>query len=181
MTTATTSGGVTVDVQDLTQRVHDMYTDVALRPAAGYHFELGRDLAGRLGYRPDLLDRVPAPAVDSFAGVGCPFQLADLQPGERVLDLGSGSGMDIFVAAALVGPHGRVVGRDFTDAQLHSADQLRDEGGFDNVSLSKGPIESLPLDDASFDVVISNGVVNLSARSSRSSPKPPGWCALVVA
>jgi SAM-dependent methyltransferase len=163
MTSLNTSA---VDVIDLTRQVREMYTAVALQPEGDYHFELGRDLAERLGYAPELLDQVPAPAVDSFAGVGNPFQLADLTAGERVLDLGSGSGMDVFAAAVQVGPHGHVVGRDFTPSQLEKAERLRVEAGFGQVELSEGPIEHLPFADDSFDVVISNGVVNLSAEKT---------------
>jgi arsenite methyltransferase len=158
-----TNPPATVDVTDLTRQVREMYTDVARHPEGAFHFEIGRGLAERLGYEPELLDAVPAEALDSFAGVGHPVGLADLAQGERVLDLGSGSGTDIFAAAVRVGPEGSVVGRDFTQAQLSKAEHLRVRDGFANVELSDGPIEALPFDDGSFDVVISNGVVNLSA------------------
>lgn len=163
----TVSDSHTVDAVDLTRQVREMYTDVADRPDGEYHFELGRDLAERLGYDPRLLDRIPAAAIESFAGVGDPFQLAEIAPGESVLDLGSGSGMDVFAAAVQVGAGGHVVGRDFTDAQLEKAERLRAQFGFDQVEFSKGPIEDLAFEDGSFDVVISNGVVNLSADKAR--------------
>lgn len=170
MTTMTSSSHTTtptVDVADLTSQVVQMYTDVAERPQGDYHFELGRDLAERLGYEPGVLDQIPTQAIESFAGVGNPFQLAGLVPGERVLDLGSGSGMDVFAAAVQVGPHGQVTGRDFTGPQLRKAERLRDASGFAQVAFSEGRIEELPFADESFDLVISNGVVNLSAEKRR--------------
>src|SRR5688572_31796669 len=108
---------VTVDRAELQAKVKDMYTAVAENPHGDFHFEMGRAMAERLGYSPDDLNRVPLEAIDSFAGVGHFFQLAGLHPGEHVVDLGSGSGMDAFVAALAVGPNGRVVGVDMTDAQ----------------------------------------------------------------
>lgn len=152
----------TIDVSDLTRRVKDMYDAVATRPHDTYHFEMGRDLAERLGYPAEELDRIPPGAVESFAGVGYFFDLAGLTPGEAVIDLGSGSGMDAFVAALEVAPTGRVVGVDMTEAQLAKAEQLRAGAGFSTVEFTAGRIEELPYPDASFDVVISNGVVNLS-------------------
>lgn len=152
----------TVDVEDLTRRVKDMYDAVATRPDGTYHFEMGRDLAERLGYPAGLLDRVPAGAVESFAGVGYFFDLAGLTSGEAVIDLGSGSGMDAFVAALEVGTAGRVAGVDMTEAQLAKAERLRSSAGFPNVEFTAGRIEELPYPDTSFDVVISNGVVNLA-------------------
>ena len=148
-----------VDGERLEAAVKDMYRDVA-RGDAELHFEIGRGLAEHLGYEPGLLDAIPAEAVASFAGVGHHLDLATLQPGEAVLDLGSGSGTDIFCAAVLVGESGRVVGVDMTDAQLAKAGRLRE--GFPQVELVESRIEALPFDDASFDVVISNGVINLS-------------------
>lgn len=152
----------TIDVADLTRRVKDMYHAVATRPDGTYHFEMGRELAERLGYPADVLDRVPPGAVESFAGVGYFFDLADLAGGEAVIDLGSGSGMDAFVAALEVGATGRVVGVDMTEAQLAKAEQLRASAGFSIVEFTAGRIEELPYPDASFDVAISNGVVNLA-------------------
>jgi arsenite methyltransferase len=153
----------TVDTQLLETKVKDMYRLVAENPQGPYHFEMGRPLAERLGYSPASLDNVPAGALESFAGVGFFFDLADLQPGERVLDLGSGSGTDAFVAATLVGPQGRVTGVDFTPEQLEKARRLAREAGVDHVEFLEGRIEHPPVEDASVDCVISNGVVNLSA------------------
>ena len=127
----------------------------------------GRGVAEHLGYPRELLDAIPAEAVASFAGVGHHLDLAALRPGEAVLDLGSGSGTDIFCAAVLVGGSGRVVGVDMTDAQLAKAARLRDRAGLAQVELYEGRIEELPFPDASFDLVMSNGVVNLSPRKGR--------------
>jgi ubiquinone/menaquinone biosynthesis C-methylase UbiE len=150
-----------LDEGELAARVQDMYTAVAEEPAGSYHFELGRDLAERLGYPAADLDAVPPEAVESFAGVGYVFDLAALTPGERVLDLGSGSGMDAFVAGLGVGDDGRVIGIDMTAAQLAKAERLGAAAGFANVTFTLGRVEALPFDDKSFDVVISNGVINL--------------------
>jgi arsenite methyltransferase len=151
-----------VDTRELQAKVRDMYRHVAEEPHGTYHFEMGRPLADRLGYTSDVLDRIPAGAVESFAGVGYFFDLADLREGERVLDLGSGSGMDVFYAAQLVGTLGRIIGIDFTPEQLAKARRLAADTGVDQVDFREGRIESPPAEDESFDCVISNGVINLS-------------------
>jgi SAM-dependent methyltransferase len=139
-----------------------MYEQVARHPDADFHFETGRALAERLGYSPADLDRIPAPAIDSFAGVGHFGDLGALEPGEAVLDLGSGSGMDSFLAALAVGPDGKVVGVDMTEQQLAKARRLAAEAGLDSVEFREGYIEDPPVDPEAFDCVISNGVINLS-------------------
>lgn len=151
-----------IDTDELLRQVTDMYRAVAETPDEPFHFETGRALAERLGYAPDDLDRIPAGAIDSFAGVGYFFDLADLRTGERVLDLGSGSGMDAFVASLAVGTQGQVIGLDMTEAQLEKAERLRTQHGIDHVSFQRGRIERLPFEDGRFDVVISNGVINLA-------------------
>jgi arsenite methyltransferase len=156
-----------VDAQELEAKVKDMYRHVAEQPHADYHFEMGRPLAERLGYPGDVLDRIPEGATESFAGVGYFFDLAELGEGERVIDLGSGSGMDVFFAALQVGATGRVVGVDFTVEQLAKADGLASRANFTQVELREGRIESLPAEDADFDCVISNGVINLSPDKER--------------
>jgi arsenite methyltransferase len=152
----------TVDARELESKVKDMYRAVADHPEGRYHFELGRSLAERLGYPGDVLDEIPEGAVESFAGVGYFFDLAELCEGENVIDLGSGSGMDVFFAAHRVGRGGHVVGVDFTTEQLDKARRLAEEGGWDQVEFREGRIERLPADDESFDCAISNGVINLA-------------------
>jgi arsenite methyltransferase len=152
----------TVDTAELESKVKDMYRDVAVRPHGTYHFETGRALAERLGYPVDLLDQLPAGAIESFAGVGYFLDLADLHAGQTVLDLGSGSGMDAFAAARLVGPTGRVIGVDFTAEQLVKARRLGAAAGLGQVEFHEGRIENPPADDRSIDCVISNGVINLA-------------------
>jgi SAM-dependent methyltransferase len=159
--------GSTVDVDALETKVKAMYRQVAEQPHGGFHFELGETVAARAGYDAARLAAVPAAAVESFAGVGHFFDLAALTAGDVVVDLGSGSGMDAFYAASLVGPTGRVIGVDFTTEQLDKARRIAGESGFENVEFREGRIERLPLDDASVDCVISNGVINLCPDKSR--------------
>ena len=156
-----------VDRQELERRVQEIYRSVAREPHAPQHFETGRELALRLGYPEDLLATVPDSALASFAGVGYHLDLAVLTPGDRVLDLGSGSGTDVFCAAGTVGVGGRVVGVDFTDAQVDKATSLAKSESIANVEFVTAGIDDLPFEDASFDVVISNGVVNLSPVKQR--------------
>jgi arsenite methyltransferase len=158
---------VTVDTKELEQKVQEMYRAVATEPHGDYHFELGRSLAERLGYPGDVLDALPDRAIESFAGVGYFFDLADLQPGEVVVDLGSGSGMDVFFACTRVGPQGRVNGVDFTSEQLSKAQTLAVVAGFDQAKFRAGRIETPPVEDESADCVISNGVINLSPEKDK--------------
>jgi arsenite methyltransferase len=156
-----------VDGERLEAEVKDMYRHVAREEEGELHFEVGRGLAEHLGYPSELLDAIPPEALASFAGVGHYLDLLALRPGETVLDLGSGSGTDLFCAAVLVGESGRVVGVDITDAQLEKAAQLRDRDEFSQVELVEAHIEELPFEDASFDAVMSNGVINLSLFKGR--------------
>ncbi len=151
-----------LDTASLEDQVKDMYSKVAREPEGDYHFEMGRPLTERLGYAPEDLDRIPEDAIASFAGVGYYFDLAGLKQGEHVIDLGSGSGTDTFIAALKVGPKGSVIGVDMTDDQLAKAEGLRIGAGFTQVSYHKGYIEDLSVADGSLDAVISNGVINLS-------------------
>jgi len=174
----------TLDRSDLEARVKQMYEQVALEPSGDFHFETGRGLAEHLGYPPGDLDEVPAPAVDSFAGVGYFLDLAAIGPGERVLDLGSGSGMDSFLAANACGAAGRVIGIDMTTAQLAKATQLAIATGFRQVEFREGYIEDLPVERGSVDCVISNGVINLSPdkpavfRAAAAALRPGGRLAI---
>lgn len=150
-----------LDTEDLAARVKAMYRDVALHPGNDFHFETGRALAERLGYPPDELDRIPAGAIDSFAGVGYVFDLAEIAQGEAVLDLGSGSGMDSLLAAVATGASGTVIGVDMTPQQLAKARRLAEAAGLAHVAYRDGRIEQPPVDPGSVDCVISNGVINL--------------------
>jgi arsenite methyltransferase len=153
-----------VDPDELDRHITEMYRDVANEADTERHFPIGRALAEELGYPAALLDQLPAEAVASFAGVGYHFGLARLLPDERVLDLGSGSGTDVLAAAVQVGPYGSATGIDITPEQLVKAQRLvRDE----RVGFRRARIEELPFADGTFDVVISNGVVNLSPDKRR--------------
>jgi SAM-dependent methyltransferase len=148
-----------LDTADLEARVQSMYELVANFPQQEFHFETGRDLAERLGYPADQLDRIPPESIESFAGVGYFHDLAALRPGETVLDLGSGSGMDSFLAALAVGPDGRVVGIDMTPAQIAKSRRLG--AGWDGVEFREGRIEAPGTEPGAVDCIISNGVINL--------------------
>jgi arsenite methyltransferase len=163
-TTRTHSAAEAVDPQELERHIKEMYGHVANATGRELHFPTGRLLAEALGYPAELLDKLPAQAVSSFAGVGYHLGIARLLPGERVLDLGSGSGMDAFAAAAQGGPRGSVTGVDITPEQLANSERFRRD---EHVRVRRARIEELPFEDASFEVVISNGVVNLSADKRR--------------
>ncbi|WP_254863636.1 methyltransferase domain-containing protein [Halovivax gelatinilyticus] len=156
-----------LDTEKLERDVKTMYADVATSTDGEFHFETGKELAERLGYDLDTLRYVPDGAIDSFAGVGYFFDMATLDPREDVLDLGSGSGMDAFYAGLSVTETGSVTGVDMTREQVEKARRLADAEGFHNVDFRRGYIEELPFADESFDAVISNGVVNLSAEKDR--------------
>lgn len=150
-----------VDVSELRDKVKAMYKAVAEEPHGTFHFEMGRDLARRLGYPAGDLDGLPPEAVESFAGVGYHLGLAAIAPGERVLDLGSGSGMDLFLAARQAGAGGTVIGIDMTDEQIAKSGRLAARDGYPTVRLEQGYIENAPVADGWADVIISNGVINL--------------------
>jgi SAM-dependent methyltransferase len=151
-----------IDRDRLRRQVREKYTDVALHPEMGFHFHNGRPLALMLGYDPETLDRLPPGTVDSFAGTGNPFSMGALREGETVLDIGCGAGFDTLQAGLQVGPTGRVIGVDMTPAMLDKTRAGAAEMGFANVEVRQGFMEDLPVDDASIDVVISNGVINLT-------------------
>ena len=151
---------VGVDVDLLKREIRKTYACVSAEPDTDFIFPTGRSWAEDLGY-PEELTHVPESAVESFAGVANPFALGRLLPGERVLDLGSGAGTDSLVAAQMVRPGGLVTGIDMTPEMVAKADAAAAEMGADNVEFVEGEAERLPFDDGSFDLVISNGVIDL--------------------
>ena len=151
---------VDIDVAVLKDEIRKTYASVSQEPEKDFIFPTGRAWAKDLGY-PDELARVPESAVESFAGVANPFALGRLERGERVLDVGSGAGTDALVAAQMVGPEGRVTGIDMTPEMLAKAEAAAGELGTGNVEFVQSEAERLPFADESFDVVISNGVIDL--------------------
>jgi len=170
-----------VDVDVLRDQVREKYRDVAVDPHRKYHFHTGRPLAARLGYDTAAVDALPDQAVESFAGVGNPFSLRRLEPGERAVDIGSGAGFDSFIAAGQVGESGHVVGVDMTPEMLEKSRATADALGFGNVEFREGLAEQLPVTDGWADAVISNGVINLCAdkravfEEIRRVLRPGGW------
>ena len=157
----TTSEDSPVGLEDLRQQVREKYREVALAPDAKYHFHTGRALAHRLGYDPSAVNALPDRAVDSFAGVGNPFELRRPQAGDRVVDVGAGAGFDSFIAAEHVGAGGRVIGVDMTSEMLDKSRATAASLGMERVEFRSGLAEALPVDDGWADAVISNGVINL--------------------
>jgi len=152
---------IPVDVDVLREEIRKTYTDVSTDQEQEFIFPTGRAWAHELGYPEPELGRVPDATVDSFAGVANHWVLGRIAPGEIVLDLGCGAGTDLLIAAQMTGPPGRIIGVDMTASMLDRARASADEMGIDNFELHESLIESLPLDDASVDVVISNGVIDL--------------------
>jgi arsenite methyltransferase len=150
-----------LDVTLLRSEIQRTYADVSTKPDQEFIFPTGRAWALDLGYPPDLMTRVPEASCESFAGVANPFSMGALQPGEDVLDVGCGAGMDSLVAAQMVGATGSVTGIDMTPEMVAKARGSIAEMGLGNVRIVEGSAERLPFDDASFDVVISNGVIDL--------------------
>jgi len=151
---------VDIDVDVLKSEIRKTYASVSQEPEKEFIFPTGRPWAEDLGY-PEELATVPETAVESFAGVANPFSLGRLSRGERVLDLGSGAGTDSLVAAQMVGESGRVTGIDMTPEMLAKARAAAAELGAANVEFVEGEAERLPFPDGHFDVVISNGVIDL--------------------
>ena len=150
-----------IDVNQLRQEVRDKYREVVAEPRGDYHFHTGRAHAVRLGYPEHPLDQLPEEACEAFAGVANPFYWGGPEPGERVVDLGSGAGMDSFLAALWVGPEGHVVGVDMTPEMIDLSRGLAERLGLANLDFREGFIEQAPVEDGWADVVISNGVINL--------------------
>lgn len=158
------SAPAVITEEALEQAVLAMYSDVAAAPGEEYHFWSGRPAAEMFGYRARWLDSAPPRAVEAFAGVGNPHLHAEIAPGENVVDLGSGAGLDVFIAALGAGPAGSVLGVEMNRDMLERARDLAASHGFVNVTFHQGRIEAAPVSEAAADVVISNGVINLSFR-----------------
>jgi len=160
---------VDLDTAKLGQAILETYSRVALEPEGEFHFNRGPAYAvSHLGYDAEELASLPAACTEPFAGVGNPLAMAPLAEGETVLDVGSGAGTDLLLAARRVGPAGRAIGVDRTDAMLARCQQAADEARLSNVELREGDLHALPVADASVDVVISNGVLNLAHDKPRA-------------
>jgi SAM-dependent methyltransferase len=166
MSTSQTTTKISAD--DLREEVRKEYAEVALDPHKGYHFHTGRAAADRLGYDSSIYDSVPEENIASFAGTGNPFMLGAINPGEIVVDVGSGSGFDSLIAAKMVGPEGKVIGVDMTEEMLNKARAGADAMGAAHVEFREGFAENLPLPDGHADVVISNGVLNLTPDKAKT-------------
>jgi arsenite methyltransferase len=149
------------ELDELREAIQHEYTVVASEPGRGFHFHTGRPLARMLGYDEAWLANVPELSIESFAGTGNPFALGRLKPGEHVVDIASGAGIDSLIAAQMVAPDGMVIGVDMTPAMLEKARRSAEEAGLSNVEFRQGYSEALPVDDGWADVVISNGALNL--------------------
>jgi arsenite methyltransferase len=152
---------VNLNLNELRAAIQDEYEAVAAEPQRGFHFHTGRPLARLLDYKAEWLAGIPETAVESFAGTGNPFSLGAIKPGERVVDIGCGAGIDSLIAARMVGSEGQVIGVDMTPAMLNKARRAADEAGLESVIFRQGYGEELPVADEWADVVISNGVLNL--------------------
>lgn len=150
-----------IDRDALRELVLAKYRDVALHPELGFHFHTGRPLAQMLGYPSDLIDAIPLGNIESFAGTGNPFLFGNMRPGEVVVDVGCGAGLDSLIAATQVGPSGRVVAVDMTPEMRTKTHAAASALGLSNLAVREGFAEALPVGDAEADVVMSNGVINL--------------------
>jgi len=150
-----------LDVDLLRSEIQRTYADVSNQPDQDFMFPTGRAWAQDLDYPAELLARIPEASCESFAGVANPFSLGPLAAGEDVLDIGCGAGMDTLIAAQMVGHDGTVTGIDMTADMAAKARRSVAEMGLDNVTIVDGSAEQLPFADARFDVVISNGVIDL--------------------
>lgn len=150
-----------IDVEELRDEIRLKYSAVVETPDAEFHFHTGRPLAALLGYDNAVVDELPDEAVESFAGVANPFEQRPIEPGEHVVDLGSGAGLDSFLAAAAAGPDGHVIGVDMTQEMLAKSRATAAHMGMSQVEFREGYLEAIPVEDGWADAVISNGVFNL--------------------
>ncbi len=158
-----------LDAEQLREKVSSMYAQVATDPGGEFHFHRGPVYAANsLGYDADELQDLPAEATASFAGVGNPLAMGEVSPGQTVLDVGCGAGMDLLLAARRVGPSGKAIGVDMTPAMMDRARRAARAAGFENVEIREGDAESLPAGDGEADVVISNGVINLTTDKKKA-------------
>ena len=153
---------IDLDTATLRKAIQDEYREVAEHPDKGFHFHTGRRLTQIVGYKNEWLAGVSERAIETFAGTGNPFAMGELREGERVVDVGSGGGIDSLVAARMVGPTGQVIGVDMTPAMLDRARASAKESGLENVEFREAYMEDLPVPDDWATVVISNGVLNLT-------------------
>jgi len=152
-----------VDAERLREEIRKVYSEVVRDPKRGYHFHTGPEYAvERLGYPAQALAELPDSVTAPFAGVGNPLAMGEPRPGETVVDIGAGGGMDSFLAARSVGPSGRVIAVDMTDAMLERGRESAALSGTPWVEYRKGLAEALPVSDGAADLVISNGVINLA-------------------
>ena len=159
---------IELDTANLRRAIQDEYREVAEHPNKGFHFHTGRRLTQIVGYKDEWLAGVSERAIETFAGTGNPFSMGELRQGERVVDVGSGGGIDSLVAARMVGPTGQVVGVDMTPAMLERARAAAEDSGLENVEFREAYMEELPVPDGWADVVISNGVLNLSPEKRKT-------------
>jgi SAM-dependent methyltransferase len=150
-----------VDVDVLRREIEKTYTEVSSEPGNDFIFPTGRSWAQELGYPEPELSRIPDETVDSFAGVANPWVHGPIDAGRTVLDLGCGAGTDLLIAAQMIGPAGRAIGVDMTESMVDRARQSAAAIGIDHVELHRSLIETLPVEDASIDVIVSNGVIDL--------------------
>jgi len=153
---------IDIDNDTVRDAIREEYSLVASAPDGDFHFHTGRKLIGVVGYLDEWLEGIPEPSIESFAGTGNPFSMGVLKPGENVVDVGCGAGIDSLIAAKMVGPEGHVVGIDMTPEMIAKARAAAKEAGITNVEFLEGYMEELPIPDGWADVVISNGVFNLT-------------------
>lgn len=153
--------GCNITIEQIWKEVQKKYTGLAKGDESVTPFQIGRSLAEYVGYRAKLLDTLPESALNFFSGTGNPLSMVPLREGMVILDIGCGPGMDCLIAAHEVGPRGKVIGLDMTEAMLERAKTNKGIAGLQNIEFRHGQAEAIPLDDDIADAVISNGVLNL--------------------